>query len=343
MNFKQADIDRFFKSPDEKVRCVLLYGTNEGMIADLLTKFARTVCDDLNDAFRVSTFQAETIEKDIGALYGDYNATSLMGGRRVILIKDATNALGKHIQDLLENSSSDTLIVISSSKMNTKSSFVTYLNASPIGIAVGCYEDRAENISTYVRSFFIQNGITIATDAMNLLCARLSPDRKASFNELEKLTTYIGSKKNVTLEDVQKAVSDTSGSSVEDLCYFVAGGQSEKAVSSYESLLSEGEDPLMLLRYLAYHFLKLLDCVAKIEKGETAESAASSLRPPLMFFRKSDFTLQLKIWRRQSLLDVLSLLYKAERDCKTTDYPVKEIASWTMMQISGAARKLKCV
>ena len=35
------------------MRCVLLFGSNEGMIADLSQKFMQTACEDLNDAFRV--------------------------------------------------------------------------------------------------------------------------------------------------------------------------------------------------------------------------------------------------------------------------------------------------
>lgn len=36
---------------------------------------------------------------------------------------------------------------------------------------------------------------------------------------------------------------------------------------------------------------------------------------------------------------VLELLYKCERDCKTTNMPVPEIVSYTLMQISSAAAR----
>ena len=74
MNFREIDIEKFFKAPDKNVKCVLLFGTNEGMIATLSQKFMKTACDDLSDAFRVSIFQMEALEKDISALYADYNA-----------------------------------------------------------------------------------------------------------------------------------------------------------------------------------------------------------------------------------------------------------------------------
>ena len=212
MNFKENDTQRFLKTPDKNVRCVLLFGSNEGMIADLSQKFMKTACEDLNDAFRVSVLDMETLEKDISVLFAEYNAVSFLGGRRVVLIKDVNNNLTKPLKELMENTSSDTLLVMTSSSLNTKSSLVTYLKDSSFGAIVGCYDDRIENINAYVRDFFIKQQITIAVDAMDLLCQRLSVDRKSSMNELEKLTTYIGSKRNVTLEDVRKAVSDTSGS-----------------------------------------------------------------------------------------------------------------------------------
>ena len=341
MNYKQTDIEHFIKKADPNIKCVLLFGTNEGMIADLSKQVAEAVCSDLSDAFRVAYLQMEAIEKDVGLLYGEYNAASLMGGRRVIIIKDANNNLTKPLKDLFENSSSDTLIVLSSLTLNTKSSLVTYLKDCPNAGVMGCYEDREQNINAYVSDFFIKNNITIEIPAMQLLCQRLSSDRKASAGELDKLLTYIGSKRNVTIEDVKKAVSNTAESSVEDLCYYVCGGNAQKTLQSYSLLLNEGEEPVMILRVIASHFIKLLGCIAELETGKTADMIATALRPPLMFYRKSDFISFFKIWKRESVFDVLSLLYKAEKDCKTTGNPAEEIASYTLMQIAGAAKKFK--
>lgn len=36
----------------------------------------------------------------------------------------------------------------------------------------------------------------------------------------------------------------------------------------------------------------------------------------------------------------MELLYKCERDCKSTNMPVEEIVSYTLMQIGSAAAKL---
>ncbi len=341
MNFKEPEINRFLQKPDLKIRCVLLFGTNEGMIADLSQKFALTVTDDLTDAFRVSTFISEEIEKDVGTLFGEYNAVSLMGGRRVIFIKNATNNLTKPLKELLSSSKSDTFLIITSTTINTKSSLVNLLKDAPDSAVISCYDDREQSITSYIRDFFSKRNITVALDAQNMLSARLSADRKITENELEKLVTYLGARKNVTLDDVLVAISNTSTTSTDDICYTVSLGQSENTLKSYQNLTYEGEEPASILRSVAYHFLKILDSIAAMENGMPAKSVIETFKPPLLFFRKPDFLTILKIWKRQSVLDVLSLLYKAERDCKTTGYPAFEIASYTLLQIAGAAKKLQ--
>lgn len=341
MDFKEKDVARFLKTPDQNVRAVVLFGTNEGMIADLAQKFAETVCADLNDAFRVASFQMDILEKDFGALFGEYNAASLMGGRRVIFIKNANDKLTKPVKELFASSNSDTLLIITSTSLNTKSSLVAYLKDKSFGATVGCYEDREENMTAAARSFFIENGITIAPDALQLLSQRMSSDRKASAGELDKLKTYLGTRKNVTLDDVIKVVSDTSSGSTDDFCFYAASGDMPKALKAYQALVYEGKETATLIRALTYHFLRLLECMAKIENGSTSEAAIAMLRPPVMWFRKSEFMMQLKIWKKKAVFDVLALLYKAELECKTTGLPTNEIGSWTVMQIAGAAKKMK--
>lgn len=341
MNYKATDIAQYIKKPDNKIKCFVIFGTNEGMITDYANQIAKSICPDLNDAFCVVNLSMEELDKDIGILYGEYNAQSLLGGRRVILIKDGNNNLTAHFKNLFKDSKSDTLVIVTSASINTKSSLVNLAKESPDFALVACYDDREESIYSYARDFLIGNGITINRAAMDLLCSRLSSDRKVSSGELDKLVTYLGGKKNLELEDVKTVISDTSSSSEEDLCYLVAKGETQKALEACHELLYEGETEVALTRSLTYHFFKLLGCIALMEKGQSATSVINSLRPPVMFFRKDDLILQLRIWKRKDICNVLELLYNCEKNCKTTNFPTEDMLSYTILQISGAARKLK--
>jgi DNA polymerase-3 subunit delta len=281
------------------------------------------------------------ITADAGVLYAEFNAQSLMGGRRVVVIKEATNLLTKTLKELLHVSSSDSLLVITSLSLKTKDSLAVFAKDDDTFYGIGCYDDRDEDISQFASQFMMKNGFRIEPNAFQLLCSRLSNDRKISQNELNKLVTYMGSNKNIGINDVLTVISDTAASSQEDLCYFVALGQTEKAISSYNRLIFEGENPVSLIRTLSYHFMKLLDCAVKIEKGETADKVVFSLRPPLMFFRKNAFLSQLRVWNKNRILSALNLLYQTERECKTTDFPAEQAASFALMRIANGVRRFR--
>ena len=341
MNIKPEQVEGILKSLPSSIRGVVIYGSNEGMVATLSEQFIKSISPDMYDAFLVSHLDGADISSDVGVLYAEFNAQSLMGGRRVVVIKNATSSLTKPLRELLDSSKSDTLLVISSSTLKTKDSLAVMAKDEKFLYGIGCYDDRDEDISQFASKFMSKNGYNIDNVAFQILCSRLSNDRKISANELDKLVTYMGNKKDISVDDVLTVISDTSASSQEDLCYFVALGQTEKAIASYNRLIFEGEQPVSIIRSISYHFMKLLDCAVKMEKGETSDKVVMGLRPPLMFFRKNAFISQLRVWNRSRIMSALNLLYQTERECKTTDFPAEQTASFSIMRIANGVKKFR--
>ncbi len=341
MNIKPEQVETLVKSLNPSLRGVVIYGSNEGMVATLSQQFIKAVSPDIYDAFHVSYLEMADITADVGALYAEFNAQSLMGGRRVVVIKEATNLLTKQLRELLASSKSDTLLVITSSSLKTKDSLAVMAKDESDFYGIGCYDDRDEDISAFASKFMAKNNINIDNNAFQILCSRLSNDRKISANELDKLVTYMGENRNIGVNDVLKVISDTSASSQEDLCYFVAQGFTDKALASYNRLVFEGENPVSIVRTVSYHFMKLLDCAVKMEKGETADKIVFAMRPPLMFFRKNAFITQLRLWNRNRIMSALTLLYQTERECKTTDFPTEQAVSFALMRIANGVKRFK--
>ena len=340
MIFKAAQFEKYIKKPQPEIKVFVVYGSNEGLVAEYTKKLINTVSADLYDPFAVVYLAGTDVNDDPGVLFAEYTSQSLMGGRRVIVVRDADNNLTKNIKYLLENLQSDTLLVITSSSLNRKSSLVALGEANQEMVALACYEDRDEDVFATARAKFIENGLTINNEALQLMCSRLSNDRKSSMGEIEKLITYMGDKKNVTTEDVRAIISDQSASNSEDVCYYAAGGYIDKALASLQKLFNEGDEPVAIVRALSYHFNRLLACKAFMEKGEPADKVIKKLVPKVIFYRESSFKRQLALWPKDKIFSVLELLYKCEKDCKTTNMPTNEILSYTIMQISSAAARL---
>ena len=340
MIFKAAQFEKYIKKPQPEIKVFVVYGSNEGLVAEYTKKLINTVSKDLYDPFAVVYLAGTDVNDDPGVLFAEYTSQSLMGGRRVIVVRDADNNLTKNIKYLLENLQSDTLLVITSSSLNRKSSLVALGETNQEMVALACYDDRDEDVFATARAKFIENGLTINNEALQLMCSRLSNDRKSSMGEIEKLITYMGDKKNVTTEDVRAIISDQSASNSEDVCYYAAGGYIDKALASLQKLFNEGDEPVAIVRALSYHFNRLLTCKAFMEKGEPADKVIKKLVPKVIFYRESSFKRQLALWPKDKIFSVLELLYKCEKDCKTTNMPTNEILSYTIMQISSAAARL---
>lgn len=334
-------MESFCRSPNPEVKCIVLFGNNEGAIAMLQKQCATAVCGDVNDAFSYTGLEMENISKDFGEVYAEFHAQSLMGGRRVVVVKNADNNLATFLKNMLPETKSENLLILSSTTLNTRSSLITWAKDRTDVIVVGCYEDRDADIASDTEKMLRDKGLVIDIPTLQLLCARLSPDKKVNQGEIDKLEMYLGERKNITKQDIEAVVSDVAGANVEDLCYFTAGGYVAKATAHFTRLLGEGEDATTLVRQISYHFMKLLDCNVQIEKGATIDNALKILRPPLMFYRKDEFVRQLKIWHKNYLLDALSKLYDCERECKTTGMPAEELVSYLIMRLSSAAQKLQ--
>lgn len=320
---------------------MILFGSNEGTIAIWQKKCAEAVCCDVQDAFRYAQLEMEKISKDGREVYAEFYAQSLMGGRRAVVVKNGDNNLAAVLKNMIPETTSDNLLIISSSSLNTKSSLITWAKDRDDVIIVGCYEDREGDINSSVGAMLRERSLIADVATLQVLCLRLSPDRKINQGEIDKLATYLGTRKEITMADVLAVISDVAGASFEDLCYYTADGEVMKACRMFDRLVKEGEDAGMLIRQIAYHFMKLLGCAAQAESGKTIDEALRSIRPPLMFYRKDSFTKQLRMWNKERLLGALSMLYDCERDCRTTNLPAEQMASYTIMRIAGAVKKFR--
>ena len=337
MIYKQVQIEKFCKKPDEQIKCFLVYGSNEGLQAEYVKNLTKSISPDIYDPFQVVYLNGEDVNADAGLLVGEFNAQSLMGGRRVVVVKNADNNLTKILKSLFDNPHSDTLVIVYSASLNKKSSLVKFAEDAEFAGVIACYEDRDEDVFSTVRAYLSENGISIGNESLQLLCARLSNDRKSNLGELEKLVTYLGDKKTVLPDDVRAVVSDTASSSADDVCFFAASGLKEKTLQAYQRLLNEGTDPAQVVRSLFYHFQKILICLGSMENGDTIDMAVKKLVPRIIFFRESSFKKQLSIWNRDRVFSVLELLYNCEKDTRNASMPVEEMVSYMLMQISSAA------
>ena len=340
--------DAFAAKPDPKIKAVLIYGPDAGLIRERLNLMTKAVAGAVDDPFRVSEFNADALLGDPARLGDEAAALSLTGGRRVVRIRDATDATGDVFAGFLENPIGDSLVIVTGSDLGPRSKLRSAFEESDIAGALACYADSAESLDGVIRTTLKSAGLAITPDAMGWLVDRLGGDRELSRRELEKLILYMGADTKstggtVSEDDVLACIGDTAALSLDDLVYALADGDQATMQRVFARLTAEGTSSISILTSVARHFMRLHETRGRMAEGKSADQAAATLRPPVFFKMKDRFLAQTRRWTESLLGRALEVLMEAELAAKSTDIPTEAAVERALMQLAqvgrGAARR----
>ena len=328
---------RFVASPPAEAAVVLIYGPDRGQIAELGQTIVKAVAEDPADPFRVAELAPAAVQEDPALLGDEARAISLTGGRRVVRVRGAGDALTKHVDSYLDDPSPDSVIVLEAGELQARSSLRKLTESHARAAAIACYRDEGAGLTNLVTDALAAHKVRIAPDALRYVTQQLGADRQESRNALEKLALYAGDGGQVTLEDAEAVVGDISESNLDALAQAVAAGQSSEAQRLVQKLFAEGTNPVQVLRALVRHFNRIAEARAHVDAGLEPEAAVGKLRPPVFFRAKPGMVAATRGWNMPRLQNALDRLLRAEIDCKTTGMPAELMCARAVLALSAAA------
>jgi DNA polymerase III subunit delta len=311
-----ARIPAFLREPGE-CRVVLLFGEDAGMIRDRAETLVRAVAGSLDDPFLVTELPREEIKQLVNEAAG----LSLMGGRRVVRVRDVTDAATEPVLAVLK-SKAPALVVLEGPSIASRSKLRTALEAAADGAAIGCYPEEGRALEETIRETLRSHGAGIEPDALSWLSQQLGADRASTKAELEKLALYVGVGNRVDLDAAMTCVGDLAGLSLDDALYAATTGDVATADRALESAMAEGAAPVQVLRAALGHLQKLHRArLAMDEQGLNAADATKTVRPPVFYQKVGAFSRSLVLWPAGTLTAAMAALAEAERGCKRTGWP----------------------
>jgi DNA polymerase III subunit delta len=338
MKLPPARVQAFLRDPGE-CRVVLLFGDDAGMIRDRAETLIRGVAGSLDDPFLVSELAREEVKR----LPDEAAGLSLIGGRRVVRMRDVTDAAAEPVQVLLKGQA-PALVVLEGPSLQSRSKLRTALEAASDGVAIGCYPEEGRALEETIRECLRANGAGIEPDALTWLSQQLGADRASTRTELEKLALYVGPGSRVDLDAAMTCVGDLAGLSLDDALFAATVGDVATADRALEAAVAEGAAPVQVLRAALGHLQKLHRArLAMDEQGLSAAEAVKGMRPPVFYQKVGAFTRSLGLWPAVTLTAALAALAEAERGCKRTGWPDHALcrnAILTLARRSAAASRL---
>ncbi|WP_299436310.1 DNA polymerase III subunit delta [uncultured Rhodospira sp.] len=338
MKISPAKAPAFVASPDPSVRAVLVYGPDRGLARERLDALTRTVAGDVTDPFRVTELGAAALKDDPARLADEAAAQSLMGGRRVVRLMDATDAVSGALESVLQAGAGDALVLVLAGDLGPRSSLRRLFEGADTGAALACYADDGMALEQVVRETLRPHGMSVARDAMDWLLGHLGGDRLLTRAELDKLVTYKGEAGEITLAEAVACVGDTAALGLDDVALSVADGDDARAQRALDRLFRAGTGPIPVLRAVSRHFLRLHLAAGAVAEGKSPDQAVGSLKPPVIFKHRGRVVAQVERWRGARLGQAIDVLLEAEADCKGFGPPPEVVCARALLRLAQGAR-----
>ena len=339
MKVKPRDIPAILKSLDPKIRAVLVFGRDDGLVRERAEKIGKQIAEDLSDPFQVARPSLADIKEHPSLLLDEVSAISMMGGRRLVRLEGAGNESTEAVKLVLGSDQGDGLLTITAGDLKPTSSLRKLMEGAKNGLAIACYEDSLQDLMGLVQTVLADAGLSATQDAVAYLVENLGGDRMVSRGELEKLVLYKGSEGGqVTLADAKACVGDTSAMGLGQIAEAVTAGNLTGLDRLIERAWTEGHSAIPILRHLQMRLMRFHQARGMMDQGMNASEAVNKLRPPVFFGERDRFMGELQRWSSRKIEMALDILLEAEIDCKTTGNPADVICARALLRLTKAAK-----
>ena len=322
----------------------MVYGNDQGLIAERAAVLARGVCEDLKDPFRVVDIAGASLKADPARLADEFAAISLMGGRRVVRVRPAGEETVDALRNLVEAPAGDALIVVEGSNLSPRSALRLIAESEATLAALPCYMDNEAALEALVESAALARGLSVETDALDWIVERLGGDRGQSRSEIEKLLLYKegDGSKSVTLDDALAVLGDTAAIGTDEVIAATFDGDLAALERALERVFAEGGNAVQLVRALQRHADQLHLVAGHVASGGSLDAALFKARGlPRGGPVRQRFERQVRSWPQSRLSAALQAILAAERDCKTTGYPDEVIAQRLCLALASSVRSAR--
>lgn len=341
MKAKPYQIEALKPQIQSRFKGALIFGGDFGVVQETAAKIAGLIVPDTQDSFAVCRVTPAQLRETPSLLLDEGNSVLLMGGRRLICLRDGDNFATEAVDSFVTHIQTDSFLLITADNLTKSSSLRTLCESHPDILTVACYADESKDVAVFIREILSEEGISVDLGVMPMLVERLSENRLATRRELEKLIVYVGDRKTVTASDVLAVITDTANTSADLFCCAVAEGNQKNADRAAALLLSNGENPVGLVRLLLGHFHLLLTASDLLRKGASLDTAVKKIIKPAQFRLEETMRRQVMMWPAEYIVKVLNLLLETEQQIKSTGMPSELILSRVVTQITARANRLR--
>ena len=330
MKISPRQIANFLAKPPEKVRSILLHGSDSGLRSYRSQQLAILYSDDLDDVFSVTRISSVSLSGE-PSIIADAAAEIPISGNRLVLVKANGTELLDACKLLLAKPINDAMVIIDADNTTTKHAVVKLFETSDTAAAIGCYPDNNLDIRQLAQTIFQQEKVSVDRDGLELISSRLGNDHAATRAELEKLVLLAGPGGTLSLETISEALGDSAVLAVDDVANAVATGNVVALSKALHKAWREQANSVMVIRGCQTYFSQLSMLGYAVLAGQPPQTAVRRLRPPLHFKLQDALILHLKNWQPRRCADMVNRLQDIEIMIKSKNISDRTLTSQSLL------------
>ncbi|WP_431282649.1 DNA polymerase III subunit delta [Humitalea sp. 24SJ18S-53] len=296
-------------------RLILLHGEDQGLVQERSAALIAAVIGD-PDPFRFAELSREAAARP-GALIAETTAGALTGGRRVVRVRDATDALAPALKAALA-APGEALILAEAGALKKRCKLLDLVEPAPDACAILCAPERGDTLVATLRRMFAAEGVEADAAALDWIAARAPDDRQAVRREVERLALYAG--RGGVLDEAALLASsggDGSGPDLDDALAAAMVGDVAGTDRAVAGAFADGAAPVAVLRAILRHLVRLREAAVAVERGASPSDAMAGLRPQVFGRGQAAFGQALRRWSPAMLAAAAQAALEAEERAKS--------------------------
>lgn len=319
----------------------MVFGTDVGLVSERTVEAARAFAAREQPPGEIIRIEDSDLDQDPDRLIVELQTIPMFGGGKVVRTTLGRRVNSALLKSVLEDGPPAAQLVVEAGNLKPSDAARKAFEAAPWAAAVPCYTDGARDLDGLLREMLSEAGLTITPQAQEALLGRLGADRALSRGEIEKLILFVGDQREITLEDVETIVGDSSEMAMDIVIEAAANGASETAVREFDRLMAAGDSPQVLIGSLQRYFRRLHRLRAAIDAGRSFDGAARGLRPPIFFKQKDAIAAQCRLWPEARLLSALQRIGETAKAARRNAALELVLAERLLIELAMVAKSLQ--
>ncbi len=275
----------------------------------MLTKL---IAGSLSDTFRVAELERDSWLR----LSDEMSAISMVGGRRVVRVRDATDAILEPLKAALKTPG-DGLIVLEAPELG-RGKLRPFMEGGRDTASLACYPEEGRALQETIRSILQEAGVAADGEAVAWLAESLGGDRHMLAAELEKLALLASAGGRIDIDAARSCVGVSAGATADSALLAAMAGDVQQADAQVECALADGMAGIALIRITLGHLQKLHQARLRMAAGQSSADALRAQRPPVFFKALGAMQTGLSLWSAEALARAIEEARQVEIACKQT-------------------------